>query len=102
MIDTVMFSTSDHHVNQQMTPQMAGPSKDIMRVVETHQSNQSKKEVFVPSQINPRMKRQTGKALADKRAVQKQMAGQRGASAKSFDTKGSTNVRGGVKGGMIT
>ena len=39
MIDTAQFSTSDHHQNAPMTPSLAAPAQDIMRVVETHQSN---------------------------------------------------------------
>ena len=73
MIDTAQFSASEHPANQSLSPSMAAAAptnKDLMRVVETHHSsNQSKREVFVPSQINPRMKRQTGKSLADKRAM---------------------------------
>lgn len=74
MIDTAHFS------NDAMAP--LDPTSEIMRFVETHHSNESKREVFVPSQINPRMKRGAGKNVPGKRLHQL-----RGASAKSYETK---------------
>lgn len=62
---------------------------NVQRIVESHNATQVKKEVFVPSQINPRMKKHVGKSTAaEKRAQQL-----RGASAQSFGTNSATRSR---------
>ena len=75
------FSNADISV---MDTASLGPVQEVQRIVDNHQANHLKKEVFVPSQINPRMKRRTGKSVMNgKQRLQSQA---RGASVSSFGT----------------
>ena len=65
---------------------------NVQRIVDSHNASQVKKEVFVPSQINPRMKRQVGKNIAAEKRVQN-VQNSRGASAHSFGTVSGNKSR---------
>ncbi len=64
MIDTAQFSKDS------LSPRLpSSPANEFMRVVDSHNNTATKKEVFVPSQINPRMKKQNTKNVTNKQRM---------------------------------